>query len=264
MKNKISLLLILLVGIFGVSQHSIAQTLDLSIPNDLMIKSQPTLGTGIRYNVTLKKNQCVNLFGANSNTEAKKLSFGNNDMTPGIESTTIAVLELSSISNVNGSNIYNFGTGCAEDPADGANVTVMYSSETASSSVTFESNTLFELPVNPLDIKTVNNSSPQEERSCLEDYLRINAGENNTATISIQNDAKQGQAFVMIFAADNTGTPLAKLNPKSSENLSFTVAQDVYIVPIIKPKQKDEDGNDTVIFEIGDPEQNGKIIIEEM
>ena len=234
------------------------QNVTLSIPNDYCVTSSPQVGTSIDYNVTLHLTECINMFGATAGSTASNLQMGNNPMGQG-QSSSVAIALLKSVSTSGTGSSYNFGLDCGEDGADDANVIVNFENATASLDELASASTNFTFDIGG-DVMRARDNAPVEGPAN-QSYLMVQAGASNTATISIAEDSRQGQCFVLIFDAQS-GAAIATLNPKSPDQ-SFVADKTVYVMPIIKPKNGREDGKSTITWEVGDPKKNGKVIVEE-
>jgi hypothetical protein len=242
-----------------------AQSLKLFVPDELCMSTQPTISTTVQYNVTLLLGDCIHMYGTNPGENAVEMGLGLTDMTQGLKATIIATARLNSItSDSSGTQQFNFGNNCGEDDADDANVIIHYSGLQASEEQMVEGTTSFRLPVSSENILVVTGNNTPLNPDSSEDFIQVNASRTNTATVSINTNEKQGQVYIAIIKAEGYPFPIALLNPKSTDNLSFTVDQNVYVVPMIKPKFVRVGTESSVIFEVGDPRKNGKAEVEEL
>ncbi|NNE27260.1 MAG: hypothetical protein HKN09_10485 [Saprospiraceae bacterium] len=235
------------------------QSVTLSIPNEYCVTSTPTIGATIDYNVTEHLTQCINIFGANLGSTAVNLQMGNNPMGQG-QTSSVAIALLKSVSTSGQGSSFNFGLDCGEEGADDANVNVLYAGAQASLDQLATPSTAFILDISDEVMRASNNEpieGPAEQT-----YLMVEASPTNTATISIGQDPRQGQCFVLLFDAV-TGAMVATLNPKAGTEQMHVTSKSLYVVPIIKPKTGREAGNTTITWEVGDPKRNGKVIVEE-
>lgn len=243
-------------GLILISTNASTQQEFFNIPNDLCFTSQPSVDKAVSYNVTLLKNECVNMFASNPSRDAKKLSLGRTSMDNNARSSIIAAAKLTSVSTSSLVKSYNFGLGCGEAGVDDANVNVVYSGNAANSSSFNGGNTPFRLIIPASDILTITGNDTPDNPNTSQDYLKVAASSGNTATVSISTNDNQGQVFVAIFLAQGSPNPVAILDPKSTTALSFTTDKDIFVVPLIRPKLKVINGVRNIVFEVGDPESN--------
>ena len=252
-----SMAMIICLMAFGL--NAISQQQNLNIPNDLCFTSQPSVDKAVNYNVTLLRNECINIFASNPNTNARKLNMGATTMANNARSSLIAPVRLTSISTSSGNKSYNFGPACGEAGVDDANVIINYTGNSGSTSTFGGGNTPFRLLIPATEILTVTGNNTPDNSNVTQDYLKVEASSTNTATISIATNVNQGQVIIAIFLAQGNPNPVALIDPKSTTGLSYTTDEDVFVVPLIRPKLKVVNGVRKIVFEVGDPEENGTV-----
>ena len=219
------------------------------------------MGNRINYTVSDLESQCINIYGSNVGMIAQDLSSGKNQMLPDRSAFVLAVAKLFDVSEVSNSKVYSFGTGCGEENVDDANVFINYVGQSPSAPNNTESSIPALLPIDSRQILTINSNTTPNGATGDKIFLNVLANPQSTATISINNDSRQGQVFLVIYDAAS-GQALTSLHSKSND-LSFTVAQDVWVVPMLKPMASEDQRSTTILFEVGDPKRNGKVIAEE-
>lgn len=253
----LSLVILLTSGVFLNGQQVV-----LSIDNALIHKTSATGTSQVVFNVQEKRSNCIQLYGSNPGKPSTTLNTGSNTMSnPGTADILCTAL-LNSVEASSGGRRYEFSPGCAENSKTSASVRVVFSNLAPSTPVISPNQTAFILNVADSEILSVSGNETPVGPTNARKMLKVNASVGNTATISINLDDNRGQCFIAIVGSQGT---LAILDPKSSSNLSFSVNQAVYVVPVLKPKvQRSQDGANELIYEIGDPERNGKVRVEEI
>lgn len=257
-KSNLSLLTFLLMPAFVFSQIT-----NLNIPNDLCITSQPSQGKEITYSVIMVESACLEMMAANPNTNAKRLESGKTRMTESQRSSIIGVVKLQSINTEGSKKSLNFGLKCAEAGDDDANVLIEFGNKPADDFTRGPGMTPIKLNIPANQVLTVADGNFPADGNITQNYLRVNADRNRTATFNIEKNENQGQVIVGIYRVNGNPNPLAILDPKTFTFHSYTADQDVFVVPLIRPKQVDNGGKTEIHFEVGDPHENGQVEVEE-
>ena len=263
MKNLKSTVVALIV--VALPFISFGQINNLNIPSDLLMSNQPTSDKTVVLNVLNVESACIQMFASNPSVRAKRLNqnSGNVRMNQGKRTFTLAMVKLQSISSTSDATSFNFGLGCGEEGVDDANVLISSSNGSADRGLSGGGNTPIKLDLPANEILTVSADNMPGSGNKNENYLRVNADRESKATIRIDQDARKGQVIVAVFRVQGNPNPIAVLDPKSASAQSVTVDQDVYVVPIIRPKLVDNAGNKNILFEVGDPHENGRVEIDE-
>ena len=258
-KRLIKLSCLLLLGINLIGQ---SQSLNLNVPGMLCSEQYLTSGNNkISYTVSELISSCVNIYGSNPGQMAVDMYDGKTSMNPGSSAFVMSTVKLYSVSGEEGQKSYNFGQGCAEDGLDDANVNIVYAGEAATipSPVTDPKAAYLQVSADQV-LSVTGNNTPNGATGQMT-YLHVSANDSNTATIKIAQESRQGQVYVVVYSA-NGGNALAMLHSKSND-LSYTTNQDVYVVPMIRPNVMSDQRSTTIVFEVGDPRRNGKVVAEE-
>ncbi len=263
MKNLMLSYSFICLILFTANQVSHAQQVNLRIDNTLVNSSSPGAEGETVYDVTFLRSECISLFACNPGKSAVQLQEGINPMDQGESSYIISTALLQSVVNSADGKRYAFSETCAENYKSNANVRVIYSYDTPNTPIQSSGQTDFMLELDKTKVLTVSGNDTPVGATGVKQFLKVLASPGNTATISINYDTNRGQVYVAIMSIGQGSKTLAMLNPKSTNNLSFTVQEDVFIVPILKPILTEENGETVILYEVGDPERNGKVRVEE-
>lgn len=257
MKNLLTIAMCLFcTGIFAQSLP-----VQFNVPSSLYAEQQCKPENNIAYTVSDLRSDCVNIYGNNPGETAVNLRDGKTNMKNGTPAFVFSTVQLYSVSGTSDQKVYSFGMECAEEDLDDANVSINYLNQASSQQLPVGTFKSANLSLDNRNILTISNNETPNGFTDNQTYLKVLANENSTATISINNDSRQGQVFVCIYSAAN-GNCIGKLHAKSSD-LSFTTDQDVYVVPMIAPNSFSERQSTTILFEVGDPRRNAKVVAEE-
>jgi hypothetical protein len=154
-------------------------------------------------------------------------------------------------------NVYRYGVNGGEGDFNSAEVSVLRSNNTASP-IPIQNSEYIRPPVKFTIEGAQLFTDPISGAYNTQTYLKVNASADQTATIQINRQEERGNSYVCIFSEN--GNLLTALDPKNptddSATQSFTVAQNVYLIPVIGKKVTNQNGTDVVVFEVGDPKQN--------
>lgn len=256
MKNFF-LLLFMFVGL-GLS----AQNINLKMPSDFFYSRTPGQGKGVKFTVSTKLD-AINMI-ATDNVQSQRLGRNSTNKQPkGKRGILIALPKLYQIANDGNNRTFGFGKNGGEDDENDATVTLSYSNATASTELNENGQPII-FKIDQSEIYTANKNN--NELTNKQDFLLVEASNNMTATLTINRNPKQGNTIVAIFNSKN-GKLIGTLNPKDPNNpaatLSFTTNKSVYVIPVIRPKVTSNGGKEQIIFEVGDPRQNGSAESEE-
>ena len=247
--------------LFSLSLFAQSMPMQLNVPNSLFAMQDCRPGNRISYTVSEVLPHCINVFGNNPGKMAVNMSDGKTPMDPGAAAFVFTTVKLFNVSGEDGQKIYSFGQACAEEGLDDANIMISYAGQTPSAEMPVGQSTGASLSVQGNQLMTVSSNETANGPTGEQTYLQVLANENNTATLSINQDSRQGQVFICIYSVA-TGDAMAMLHAKSN-NLSFTAAEDVFVVPMISPNSFAGQRGTTILFEVGDPKRNGKVVAEE-
>ena len=248
------------------SINLIGQNINLKMPTEFYYTKSPERGKRIKYTVSTKL-EGINLIATGdqqSSRLGKNSVFRGNRL--GVTSRLVAIPKLYSIAfATNGEKTFNFGRNGGEDRVDDATVKLTYNNDEVSTALDANYQPII-FRVTKAEIHKTEKGDADHAISNKEDFLEVEASSSNPATLTISRNPKQGNTIVAIFDAKN-GKLLGSLNPKDPDNpaptLSFTTDKTVYVIPIIRPKVTSANGKDTIIFEVGDPEENGHVEAED-
>lgn len=239
-----------------------AQNLKLKIPTDYYYARTPKQNKLIKFNIK-NKLTAINLISTDNKNSQRVPKESTSRRGKGLRSILVAIPKLYQIDNENDGKVYRFGKNGGENNNDDATVRVRY--QQTSASTIKESNqrpVIFSVENSEIHLAKNGNSNFLGTQS----FLKVQASKTSSATIEINRKSEQGNCIVAIFNSKN-GNFLGALNPKDPDNnaatLSFTVDTDVHVVPLIRPKVTSTNGIDSIVFEVGDPEENGSATSEE-
>lgn len=245
----------------------IGQNINLKMPAAFYYSKSPAQGKRIKYTVTTKL-EGINLI-TTDNQQSKRLGKNSINSSNGLgrPSKLLAIPKLYSIAFGNdGVKTFSFGRNGGEDGVDDATVKLTYNSAATVSTPLNENNQPIIFKVTKAEIHKAEKSHDNHAISNKEDFLEVEASPQNPATLTINRNSKQGNTIVAIFDEKN-GKLLGTLNPKDPDNpaptLSFTTDKTVCVIPVIRPKVTSANGKDIIIFEVGDPEENGHVEAED-
>lgn len=200
------------------------------------------------------------------NSKSKKLNNGNSDkLGKGKKGSLLSIPKLYQVDRNGTKRSYLFGKEGGEQNVDDAVVHLAYDNGTASSGGTTAQSTVI-FSVNSSEILTVSSTSNESGDTGTRSFLKAEASNGNTVTVSIEGKDERGNVIVCVFE-ESSGNLLAKLNPKDAENgdapRSYTADRSVYIIPFIRPSVSSNNGKDDIHFLVGDPKDNGSAESEE-
>ena len=241
-----------------------AQTMKLKVPTDLYYGRIPGQNKRIKLSITNKKQEVMMIVTDNKNNpDSKRLTVSSQLRGQGSPTFLMMIPKLYRIGNDGSDRIYNFGRGCAEGGEDDASLRLTYQNDNPSPNGPSSQPTV-RILAEDNEIHTGNGSD--QSIGAIEKFLRIEASRTKTATLQINRKPERGQVIIAVFDAKN-GNLLGTLDPKnpsdSAPNQSLTVDRQVFVIPFIRPKVSSDNGIDTVVFEVGDPEENGRVRVEE-
>lgn len=252
--KKLLIVLFLFVSFYGMAQQNL-QNLSFNDAKYFYFK-QPGNSGEINLNV-LTKIPGVDLITTN-NTALQRLNANQNFRAgQGRPVYALAIPLLYQTFRSGNANVYRFGVNGGEGDFNSAEVAVIRNDATVSPILIKNSDYIrppvkFTIDTNQLF------TDPSSTAYNTQTYLHVEASNTQKATIQINRQEERGNTYICIFSKN--GKLLASLDPKhptdNSSVQSFTVDQDVYVIPVIGKKQSDRNGTDVVIFEVGDPKQN--------
>lgn len=245
------------------SSQSKAQII-LNINDDLVVTNPPRLQTSINYEVSELKSECVQIYGSNPGKSAVALGEGENRMDPGQEASVVCMAKLTEVVPAGDGRRYVFSPACAENNKSSANVRVVFGNGTVSQPNAQGDQTGFIMTMANDAILNVDSNSTPEGATRTEEFLHVIASPSNKAQVSINLDDNRGQCFIAIVTSGSEGNTLAILDPKSETNRSFTVDQSVFVIPIVRATEISENGRQVLLYDIGDPVRNGKVVVREL
>ena len=241
-----------------------AQNIKLKLPTDLYYSRTPGQNKRIKFKIN-NKIPAINLISTDNQNSDRLTTNSVNRRANGRAGLLLAIPKLYKVAGSGATKTFSFGQNGGENNNDDADVTVRYQNGTASTSVNSNDQPV-SFRINNGEVHTATSGNDHEDLSNTEQFLKVTASTNSTATIEINRKSEQGNCIVAIFDSKN-GDLLGTLNPKDPENsaatLSLTVDKDVYVIPFIRPKVTELNGKDLIIFEVGDPEENGSAESEE-
>lgn len=250
--------------LFLVSSLMAQQTLRLKMPADLYYAKQPGPNKHVKFTIATKL-PIINLIATGSDQSERLGANSINRRTNGKPGILIAIPKLYKVGGIGNEKVFSFGKEGGEKDNDDATVTIRHQNVVASPKIPSNQPPI-SFQVANAEIHTETRGSGHKDLKSTEHFLKVTATKNKTATISINRKSEQGNVIIAVFNSKN-GNLLGTLNPKdpdnSAETLSLTIDTDAYIVPVIRPKVTTANGKDSIVFEVGDPRENGKVEAEE-
>jgi hypothetical protein len=247
-------LLLISCSIIAYSQPS--GTLNLKLTNDLFYSRTPAANKGVRLNL---KNKIESVLVVTSdNTNSRRLSTGQSILNEKGKNVFLLVLSHLYKYSVDGNvRQFYFGEKGAENNLDQSVVRVLYNNDAPSPGKTLNrqpvligssESEFFTLPAGGTPSGDISGRL----------FLKVEASADKTATIEIDRESKRGNVLVAVFS-EKTGNLLTTLNPKDPDNqaktISYTVNETVLIIPVVRPKVSSATGVETILFEVGDPQE---------
>lgn len=232
--------------------------LNLKIPDSLYYNRSPANDKSIRF-VADTILPAINIFGSdNSSSSTLKQNLGQT-MGNGKKSFLLAIPLLYNRGLQGTIRSYHFGEYGGENSADDALVFISYAGNPASTEPNSNIPPVL-LKLENSAILTIADGSSGIGPTGSNTYLKVNASNSNTATITLNKEARRGKVMVCIFNVSN-GNMIGMLDPKRNPAESFTARRNVWVVPIIKPDRSRPSGTaeDRIIFAVGDPVVNGSV-----
>lgn len=258
MRTLFTLIFVSLV-LMSFSQGPVS--LNLKFTDDLFFSKTPgSSNLAIKYTVRSKL-ETVLILATDNQNDKRILNNENYTGGRGRQSFVVVVPELYGY-NDNGASVkFNFGKNSAENNLDDAEVIVFYANGNPSPRMTgkqkqinFKAGSGEILSVSGAGVSTTN---PEGKR-----FLNVEASTEKTATIEIARESHRGNVVIGIFS-QKSGNLIGLLNPKDPSDTrptqSFTVDENVYVVPVIRPVFSTNNGIDTIVFAVGDPLVNATV-----
>lgn len=232
--------------------------LNLKIPDSLYYSRSPANNKSIRFvaNTILS---AIDVFTSDNARSLKLKQATAQSMGVGRKSFLLAIPLLYTRSLQGTAQTLHFGENGGEDKMDDALVSISYAGNPASTELNSNHPPVL-LKLEDAAILNITNASSVIGLTGTKTYLKVDASNSNTATLTLRREARRGGVLVCIFNATN-GNLIGLLNPKRNSVESFTTRRDVWVVPIIKPNRSRPSGSavDEIIFEVGDPVVNGTV-----
>lgn len=232
--------------------------LNLKIPDSLYYSRSPGNNKGIRFEANSILS-AINIFTTDNARSSKLNQSQAQTMGLGRKSFLLAIPLLYNRGLQGTNRSYHFGENGGENNADDALVFISYAGNPASPELN-SNNPPVLLKLENSAILTITNGSSGIGPTGSNTYLKVNASNSNTATITLNKEARRGKVMVCIFNASN-GNMIGMLDPKRNPVESFTARRNVWVVPVTKPNRSTHSGTavDQIIFEVGDPVVNGSV-----
>jgi hypothetical protein len=247
---------------FAISAQT--SVLNLKFPSNTYVSSTPGQpSSSLVYSATSKL-AAIDIFTSDGLKSPKLNVNAQERMGAGRRSFLLAIPKLYEVASSGATRTFKFGQNGGEDNFDDATVQISYTDRPANTSTV--NNTPIMLRIADNEILTINKTSTESGSTGARQFLLVEASSSNTANIQITRQSKQGNVMVCVFR-ENNGRLVATLDPKHPTNtgspISVTVNRNVYVIPVIRPKTTEEGGVTTVVFEVGDPRNNGTVEVDE-
>ncbi|HNR06729.1 MAG TPA: hypothetical protein PKM27_05380 [Saprospiraceae bacterium] len=259
-------ILLILPFIYHLSTSVYAQpgvtNVNLQIPDSLYFSRSPGNNKGVRFDADIVL-PAIHVFASDNVRSVKLVPSQAQTMGLRRKSFLLAIPLLYTISLQATTRSYHFGENGGEDKMDNALVAVSYEGKPASPEFNSAHPPVL-LKLEDAAILNINHTFPGTGSTASKTYLKVDASNAQTATISINREVRRGKVMVCIFNASN-GKLIGMLNPKRNGVESFTARREVWVVPIIKPDRSRPSGSavDQINFEVGDPVVNGSVRVSE-
>jgi hypothetical protein len=260
--------LILSLLIIFSTQIAFAQpskTLNLNLPGSLFYERTPGSNKSIR--LTLLDIHPSVWVHASDNNNKNRLSKGQSTLHgKGQRSVLLVFSRLYNFTEAGNLKTFFFGQNGGENDLDQAVIRVSNSGAAATPGKTMNRKSVI-IGVSDSEFFSVPASgSPSDDIKNGKLFLNVEASAGKTATIELDREAQRGNVLVAVISQKN-GNLLATLNPKDPENqlpkLSFTVDENVIIIPVVRPSASSVNGVDTVVFAVGDPREVATVTVSE-
>ncbi len=259
-------LLLILPFTYHLSNSIYAQpgitNVNLQIPDSLYFSKSPGNNKRVRFEANLVL-PAIHVFTSDNARSVKLGAAQVQTMGLGRKSFLLAIPLLYTISLQATTRSYHFGENGGEDKMDNALVAVSYEGKPASPELNSAQPPVL-LKLEDAAILNITNTFPGTGPTAGKTYLKVDASNAKTATLSINRETRRGKVMVCIFNASN-GKLIGMLDPKRNGVESFTAKREVWVVPIIKPDRSRPSGSavDQINFEVGDPVVNGSVRVSE-
>lgn len=263
MKNQLKAFLILCFSILLFPCIIYSQNISLNFDQSIIRSYTPSEGLSIVFNVEEKRANCIQLFGSNPGSVSQVLDLGPNKMNPGEKAEVLCVASLESVRKTTDGRRFVFSRTCGEKFKANANVKIVYGAFMGDKDKLKSSDSRrFVLPVDTSSIFVVDSNSSPAGTTSDKHYLFVEASKTSPAKISINEDSNRGRCLVALVSPGVSGKTLAILDPKSKDKLSYFADQPVYVIPVIRPTANA--AGTELVYDVGDPRRNGKIVVEEL
>ena len=258
-KFPLFLLFLIFLSAYAIAQQNLQQL--RFDDNKYYYFREPGRNGSLNVNVTSKIPGILLI--STDNSAARRLNSGQSfNNGRGNPFYLLAVPSLYEVSLSGNENIYKFGQGGGEGNFNSAEVLVTRTSaEVSPVSVGryIRPPVKFAIAANELF------SDPTTQNYANQQFLFVEASENQRAEIKINRQPERGNVFVCIF--NEKGEFLAELNPKdlndNSPTKSFITKEPVFVIPLVGNKFTRQASRDLIQFEVGDPKEVATIEIEE-
>jgi hypothetical protein len=256
-------LLILFSAMIGYAQPS--KTLNLKLPGDLFYERTPGSNNSIRF--TLEDIHPSVWVHASENNSSKRLLKGQSSLNgKGQRSVLVVFSRLYNFTEGGSVKTFFFGQSGAENDLDQAVIRISNSGVAPTPGKTMNLKPVM-VEVSDSEFFSVPaTGSPTQDIKNGKLFLNVEASAAKTATIELDREAQRGNVLVAVISQKN-GNLLTTLNPKDPDNqlpiLSFTVNENVIIIPVVRPSASSVNGVDTVVFAVGDPREVATVTVSE-
>jgi hypothetical protein len=258
-------ILTLLIAICTIAVYSQpVKPLNLKLPGDLFYTRTPGSNKSIRF--TLQDMLPSVWVNTSDNSNSKRLLTGQNFVHGKGQRTVLVVFSrLYNFTSEGNLKTFFFGNKGAENDLDQSVIRISNNGAASTPGKNLNKQPVM-IGVSESEFFSVPSTGAPTENINGKLFLNVEASTAKTTTIELDREAQRGNILVAVIS-QKSGNLLATLNPKDTENqspkLSFTVDENVMVIPVIRPSSTTLNGTDTVVFQVGDPREVATVTVSE-
>jgi hypothetical protein len=261
MKQIVTFIIILVAMIAGSQSYG---QLNLKLPDDLYYVRSPKSSKSIRMTIR-DKLPSVLISTSDEGSNGRLLSVESFLHGQGKQVYLFVFPQLYNVEAAGSTTTCYFGRESAENNQDQAVVRVLYKQDIPSKRKSMNRKPML-VRISDTEMLPVTSSAVPGSDFSGKLMLKVEATADKPATLEISREAQRGNVLIAIISV-KSGNLIATLNPKDPDNqspkLSFTVDDEVLVIPVIRPVVTSSNGTDTVLFQVGDPREVATVTVSE-